>query len=283
MNTCDYFSKQSPITDPGDYENLYYDLPESLNDIGEIVKGLFLNYKTWYEFPVGTEMLLQTDALFVSRILENVMTLCNAPLTAKRDVTERVFASASDYASLLCSILRDRNIPCRKRVGYTPGREQLRFGDVEPVFKSYDLVEFWDGSTWTQFDSAGFLEGEFLPASKAWLSWHAGEVPPERFRGDPFRGENVLLSNLLLDLASVNKIELLNWDRYGWMLVPIEELDDHVLSILDDCAEMLLDVDEAFEGLQLLYTREEGARVPQVIECMNPVVKHRSVRLALDS
>ncbi|MGN1003641.1 MAG: transglutaminase-like domain-containing protein [Oscillospiraceae bacterium] len=262
MDTRSYFAAQSSITDPGEYGSLFADMPKTAPEICGVIQGLFLDYAAWYTFPVGTERLLLTNDHYVSAILGNIMAMNKNPLTVARPVPERIFASASDYASLFCAIARYHGIPARKRVGYTPGE----------VYRSYDIAEYWDGSAWQQADPAGLLEGEFLSAAQAWQAWRKGEMAPEQFRGDPSKGVDILRAGLMLDLASVNKVELLDWDRYGWMLTPIDYLSDRAWAVLDEVAELLQNVDENLEALQAVYTREEGLEVPHAVECNHPLV-----------
>lgn len=262
MDTKTYFATQSSITDPREHGDLFAGLPKTAPEICSVVQGLILDYAAWYTYFVGTERLLLSNAHYVSTILGNLIALNKGPLTEARPDPERVFASTSDAASLFCAIARYHGIPARKRVGYVSGE----------VYRSYDIAEYWDGSAWQQADPFGKLEGEFLSAGQAWQAWRKGELAPEQFRGDPSRGADSLRANLILDLAAVNKVEMLNWDRFGWMLTPIDYLSNRAWATLDEVAELLQNVDENLETLRAIYSREEGLEVPNAVECKHPLV-----------
>ncbi len=269
MDTCTYYASQSSITDPAEFGEQLDALPSDPAEVCQALQGLFIDYAAWYSYPVGTERLLQTNDHYVRDILKNILDLNKSPLTTARPIPERVYASTSDYVSLFCAVARRRGIPARKRVGYTSGQ----------MFRSYDVAEYWDGKQWQQIDPAAMLEGEFLSAGRAWRLWRAGTLSPEQFRGDPSRGADVLLANLMLDLAAMNKVELLNWDRYGWMLRPFDQFSNRAWALLDRCAE-LLENSGPLEQLQEIYEQEEGVHVPEVIRCANPLVPPHQFELS---
>ena len=90
---------------------------------------------------------------------------------------------------------------------------------------------------------------------------------------------DVLLANLMLDLAAMQKIELLNWDRYAWMMRPLDDFSDRAWQTLDKVAELLLAGDEALGELAALYEQEEGLQVPKCIRCDSPVAPPHKVEL----
>lgn len=266
MDTVSYFVTQSPFTDPGEYSGLYADLPKTVEALCEVVRGLFLDYKERYKHPIVNERLLCSHARYVSGVIKWVLSWNKAPLTEARPNPDRFLASTSDYANLFCSMARAQGIPARKRVGFVANN-------------SFELAEYWDGSAWKQIDPSGLAEGEFVSAAEAWQACRKGEADPDLFRDDQTHGLSVVRNNLLLDLAAMNKIELLNWDRYGWLLRPLDDFSDRAWSTMDKIAELLLAGDEALEELQALYASEEGVQVPRVIHCDTPVAPPHKAEL----
>lgn len=263
MDTLTYFASQSPITDPGKHGDLIAAMPKTIPEICSAVQGLCQNYKTWYSVKIGTEQLLLSNDHYVSDIIGNVLRKDKSPLTEARGEEERIFASSADYVSLFCAIARHNGIPARKRVGYK----------VSDMYVAYDIAEYWDGSAWQQADAAGMLDGcKFVYAAEAWQAWRKGELCECQLRGDPARGAEVLRACLMLDLAAVNKMEMLNWDRYGWMLTPVMYQSSRAMAVLDEVAGLLLDVDANLEALQAVYTREEGLEVPHAVKCAHPLI-----------
>lgn len=282
MDTLSYFATQSPITEPGSYSDQIAAMPKDAAALCEAIQGLYLNYKTWYQFKTGTEQILQSNDHYVRVMLRNVLDKDKSPLTQARDDGERVYASAADYVSLFCAVMRANGTPARKRVGFklSDAADSLKYGRIGfekdyagDYYVSYDVAEYWNGTAWEQVDAAGMLgDCKFVSAAEAWQAWRKGEVCACTFHNDPSAGEIALRSCLMLDLAAVNKMELLGWDRYGWMTTAVGYLSDRALAVLDEVAELLLDVDKNLEALQAVYTREEGLEVPNVLLCAHPIV-----------
>lgn len=269
MDTLSYFATQSAFTDPGEYGSLFADLPKTVPEICQAIQGLFLDYTERYKYPIVNERLLCTNARYVSAVLGWVLKLNKAPLTQARAEEDRFTATSSDYANLFCSIARYHGIPARKRVGFAAGQ-------------SFDVAEYWDGSAWKQVDSSGLAQGEFVSAAQAWKSVRSGAADAGQFQGDSNtkpQGMDVLLANLMLDLAAMQKIELLNWDRYAWMMRPLDDFSDRAWQTLDKVAELLLAGDEALGELAALYEQEEGLQVPKCIRCDSPVAPPHKVEL----
>ena len=85
-----------------------------------------------------------------------------------------------------------------------------------------------------QFDPADQPPGEFLTGSEAWLRCRAGQEDPDEFGIFDEHGLWFIFGDLLLDLAALNKTELLPWDSRGagggpdWDPTPaeLEAVDD---------------------------------------------------------
>lgn len=269
MDTLSYYAAQSPFTDPGDLSGLFTGLPKTVPELCRVVQGLCLDYEIRYKYPIVNERVIPTHVRYVSAVLKEITALDKSPLTEARPEVNRFLASSSDYANLLCSMARAQGIPARKRVGFTKGE----------TYDSFELTEYWDGSAWKQADASELAKGEFLSAAEAWQAVRSGKLDAGLFRDKENSGLSVVRNNLLLDLAAMNKRELLNWDRYGWMLRPFEDFSDKAWEILDKAAELLLAGDGALDELAELYNREEGIQVPKVIRCETPLIPPHKAEL----
>lgn len=282
MDTLSYFATQSPITDPGAYGEQIAAMPKDAAALCEAIQGLYLNYKTWYQFKAGTEQILQSNDHYVRVMLRNVLDKDKAPLTQVRADGERVYASAADYVNLFCAAARTNGTPARARFGFklSSAADSVKYGRIGyekdyagDFYVCYEIAEYWNGSAWVQADAAGMLNGcKFIPAAEAWQSWRKGEVCACAFHNEPSDGAEALRSCLMLDLAAVNKVELLGWDRYGWMLIPVNYMSGRAYAALDEAAGLLADVDANLEALQAVYAREEGLEVPGALLCAHPIV-----------
>ena len=136
-------------------------------------------------------------------------------------------------------------------------------------------MPYWDGSAWKQIDPSGEIEGEIVPAAKVWAACRAGEMCPCQFVADAQTkqtGWDAVRNNLILDLAAMNKVELLNWDRFGWMQRPFDDFSAKALASMDAAAAALLKADEDFDAVLAVYENEEGLQVPAVVTCDSPLV-----------
>lgn len=229
-------------------------------------QGLLLDYRERYKYPIVNERLLCMHARTASAVIKWVLSWNKAPLAEERPVPDRFLAATCDYANLFCSMARAQGIPARKRVGFA-------------AFQHVELAEYWDGSAWKQIDPSGLAKGEFMSAAEAWQACRKGEVDANLFNGVTVKGLAAVRTALMLDLAAMNKCELLSWDRYGWALRPLDDFSDRAWATLDKVAELLLAGDEALEELQDLYAREEGLQVPRVIKCDPPLTPPHKAEL----
>lgn len=270
MDTLTYFASQSALTDLGGYAEQVAALPADVAGICKAIQGLFLDYRERYKYPIVNERLLCTNARYVKAVIGWVMKLGkNAPLTEARIDENWFTATCSDYANLFVAVARAKGMPARKRVGFV-GTE------------TWEVAEYWDGKAWVVEDPSGLAKGEFVPAWKVWQDCRAGKLDPAQFKDDcnsKLTGWAVIRNSLMLDLAAMNKFELLTWDRYGWMNRCVCEMSDRAWEILDQAAAVLASADKDFDAVQALYEAQEGLQVPRVIWCDSPVAPPHKVEL----
>src|SRR5262249_24882929 len=105
------------------------------------------------------------------------------------------------------------------------------------------------------FDVHDIPRDRFLVAGVVWQRIRSGQVDPSQYGvapDDSFRGEWAIRNHLIYDLAALNKIELLLWDRWPWMDIE-GPLPDEDYPLLDQIAALTQEGDEAFERLQAIY------------------------------
>ena len=272
MDTLTYFASQSALTDLGKYGEQYAAVPADVTAICGVVQGLFLKQEERYKYPIVNERLLGTHARQVSAVLDWVMKFKKGGnVVDAREIPDKFLASSSDYANLFVAICREKGIAARKRVGFANGA-------------SCDYAEYWDGSAWKQIDPSGEIEGEIVSAAKVWTACRAGEDDAAKYVADAQTkhiGWEAVRTNLILDLAAMNKVELLNWDRYGWLLRPFADFSDKALATMDTAAAALLKADEDFDAVLAVYENEEGLQAPRMIKCDTPLVPPHKAELPL--
>ncbi len=270
MDTIAYFVAQSSFTDPGEYAELFAVLPKDAEAIRTVIQGLFLDHKERYKYPIVNERLLHSHSHCIQGVIKSILSWSKAPLNEAREIPDRFLAAPHDYANMFCAMARSQGIAARKRVGFL----------CDEVYRGYEVAEYWDGTAWKQIDVAGLAKSKFMSAAEAWQACRKGEIDPELFHADlQTMGLEVVRNSLMLDLAAMNKVELLAWDRYGWMLRPFEDFSEKAWNTLDKAAELLLADD--VEALQALYNSEEGIEVPRIVKCDTPLVPPHKAELPL--
>ena len=87
------------------------------------------------------------------------------------------------------------------------------------------------------FDRQDVPRDQFLVGGKAWQLCRSGQADPETFGIFDMHGLGFVRGNLVRDVASLNKMELLPWDCWGVILH--EQLDNpEDLAALDEVAAL---------------------------------------------
>ncbi|MGI6071461.1 MAG: transglutaminase domain-containing protein [Lachnospiraceae bacterium] len=269
MNILEFYAAQSPFTDPGRNVQMFEGLPVSVSEIKDVLKGICLDYREIDKYPIQNERLLETNNRYAEEMLQAIYNLDKeSPITTGRPENARMMASASQFATLCCSMLRHAGIPARSRIGFAKDGED---------YKTYAIIEYHDNG-WKTLDPSG--EGlEFISAAKVFADCRSDAACESKFKNGKESGMGAVIANLMLDLAAVNKYEMNIWDRYGWMNRPIYDYSDKAWEILAEVAKILANDDKNLEALQAAYEGEEGLHVPQVVFCDSPLVPGHKVTL----
>ena len=289
MNALAYYVQQSIITDPGDYAHLYADMPDDIAEICRIAQGL-INHYAAPDHGAAPDRMGEIDCRYLRAMLDRILELDERPLREARPVEKRLVGCCRDFTVLTVSILRHKGIPARARYGTGAYFEAGYFHD-------HVIVEYWDGKRWVgvdsqlrsedirhwniSFDPLDVPDDQFLRAGKGWLMCRSGAADPDRFglgSKSPIRGSMILVTEMLLDLAALNRLEMLCWDSWG-MVAKSLDLSGEDNTFLDRIARATLD-ESRFEDWQQLY-RNERLRIPDVIESYSPAVRPEEMPLVV--
>jgi hypothetical protein len=119
-----------------------------------------------------------------------------------------------------------------------------------------------------QIDTLDVPRDQFLVAGKAWQLCRSGEANPDDFglAPDSMHGLWYIQSQLVRDLAAMNRMELLCWDCWGLGNAdPKEDPSASNTILLDRVAALTQRGNEAFGALRAIYEHNEHLRVPPVI------------------
>lgn len=279
METTDplqYYAVPGVMTDPEEHRHLFEGLPGDIPALCGIVQGLILHvhWAERYGVQLSEERRQETNLRRVSRQLARITELDDSPLTAARHLEKRIAGTCRDYSTFMAAILRHQGVPARARCGFgtyfTPDRcedhwtcQYWRPGEERWVTADAQIDQFQRDAVNITFDTSDMPEGKFLPAGRAWQLCRAGEADPEAFGIFDMWGLWFIAGNLVRDVLSLNKIELLPWD--GWALMPEFKQQDfsrEYLECLDNLAELTLAGNEAFPEIQALAEEDERLRPP---------------------
>ncbi len=115
------------------------------------------------------------------------------------------------------------------------------------------------------FNPLDIKPGHFLTGGQAWQMCRSGSADPDRFGIFDMHGWTFIRGNVLRDLASLNKVELLPWDLWGVLLKRDEEMSPEDWALVDRAAAAAQMVYSDFAGMRALFEGEAQLCVPQVI------------------
>jgi hypothetical protein len=247
------YTTHSRFTDPGPAAGWLDGVGPDLAELRRVAAGLVFHYWgngdiTDHGFPA--ERLAEVDLRYAADIFARLRSLNPAPLGEERAPTERVVGCCRDFTLLFVSMARHHGVPARSRVGFA--------GYLAPGwYMDHVVAEVWDGRRWRLVDPQ-FLDGDvdlmdvprdrFLVGADAWRACRSGAIDAERFVVSPqltipgTRGLTQVRHDLVQDLASLNKHEMILWDLWGG-LSDEPELSEEDAAAADELAASLQDPD----------------------------------------
>jgi hypothetical protein len=110
------------------------------------------------------------------------------------------------------------------------------------------------------FDVLDVPRDQFIVGGMAWMMCRSGEQNADKFGIFEMNGLGFVRGNLVRDVASLNKMELLPWDCWGVILK--ESLDDpEDLATLDDIASLTACDVPYFEAARTRYEADPRLHV----------------------
>lgn len=274
----DYYATQSPTSDPGDYAHLFDDLPTDLLGIAQVTQGLIYHYfadqyTLGWQPPQGR--LPEINTRTMARILAALLEKDDRPLTVARRNEDRLVGCCRDFALLACAILRHQGRAARLRYGFANYFDKGYWGD-------HVIVEVWEGERWRRFDPQvvgkqdwdvdllDMPDSAFWTGGKAWQMARLKVVHQDRFGLGPndnhVRGWWFIRERLQLDLAALNKVELLCWDGTD----RLSEKNSADQALLDQMAELMQNPDTT--ALRERCATDPQWQIPTTVTCYHPMV-----------
>ncbi|WP_214412276.1 transglutaminase-like domain-containing protein [Sphaerisporangium fuscum] len=273
-----FYLTHSVYSDPGDLSRLE-GIPTDPAELAVMVRNLLIHREETpvFGFTLPENRRNEAETRYVSAILRIIAERDAAPLTVARPPARRFAGTCRDFALVLCSLLRTTGTPARIRCGFAsyflPGRNEDHW-----------VTEYWNPERgWTlvdaqlpapemmaalaiPFDPMDVPRDRFLVAGDAWRACRAGEADAATFGISLFdlHGMDFVQSNVVRDLAALNKVEVLPWD--GWDLAEKvhRDLSGHETRLLDQVADAEI-AGGPFGRLRTLFMSNPGLRTPPAV------------------
>ena len=264
MQAQDFYLENGPMN--GAEDATPADLPHGIGSLCEIVQGVLIHrdIAPWlYELKLSSEKRDLANIRPVARIIEEIERHNAKPLRETRVPAERMPCVCWHFSSFIAAILRKQSVPARARCGFgaylNPGR-----------FEDHWVAEYWNTAErrWVlvdaqlddvqrktfrvDFDPTDVPRDRFILAGDAWQQCRAGRADPDLF-GLSFIKEYGLCwiaQNLIRDLASLNRVEMLPWDVWGMMPGPTATISGDDRTFPGQIAALTLGGDDMVAALQ---------------------------------
>lgn len=242
-----------------------------------VVPGLLIYdvvAEPWYGVTLSPEQadaIHERDSAALLRLAHRVDA---RPLREARPPDRRVGARCHAFSRLTVALLRAAGVPARARCGFgtyfVPGQ-----------LEDHWVAEWWDADAgrWRMVDAQlddewreqihlggdpfDISPAEFVTAGHAWRAWRAGELDAGRcgLTSIGEHGAHWIAGNLRLDLAALNKVEMLPWDVWGAGWEPGQEPTSDLLDLFDEVAALAVDPDAHLDALRARYDRDDRLRM----------------------
>ncbi|HUI25281.1 MAG TPA: transglutaminase domain-containing protein [Candidatus Kryptonia bacterium] len=279
----EYYTAFGPMTALGAHAGEFRALPKDLASLCEVAQGVLIHrdIAPWLYGIKLTEAQREDGHLRpIAQMLTRIHELDSRPLTAARDVGHRLPSVCRHFSLMLCSMLRYQGIPSRPRCGFgayfTPGK-----------FEDHWVCEYWNAEEkrWilvnAQLDSIqrnalsitfnplDVPRDRFIIAGDAWQMCRTRSADPAAFglTHAQLKGMWFIAGNVVRDLASLNRMEMLPWDVWGLMGMDDASITNETKSLLDKVATLTLapDNENAFSEACAIYESDDRLRVPLVV------------------
>lgn len=248
-----------------------------IREVVRVIQGLLIYdvvAEPFYAVDLAPEQKETIHERDSARLLEAVRSVDPRPIDEPRPADRRVGARCHAFTRLTVAMLRHAGVPARARCGFGA---YFRPG----WFEDHWVAEYWDATRpgWTMVDAQldavwqemiGFdgdpiaiTPDEFVTAGHAWQAWRRDELDARRcgLSAIEEHGAFWIAGNLRLDLAALNKVEMLPWDVWGAGWEPGEEPTDELLECFDSVAELTVDPDARFADLRSRYDNDDALRM----------------------
>lgn len=277
QSILDFYCQQTKYTDPGEYVYLFENLPESIDELCDLIKCQLVHPADlpYYPgiFPSNRQQWEDEQYPGVKEILAGLLEYDSRGLVEDRKIENHLLISCRYHSILLASILRNRNIPVRLRWGFAP---YIAPGSGYSIHHA--ICEVWNeqDQRWMFVDPdrnmVDFDREKFELGGDVWLQYLQGEIDPDKYGGGGFWGREQILDMFIHDLPSVLGYEATYWEYPPLMEngeVDINNLEPEQIEILNEIALQLQKPDENLNELKSVYQQHSYLQYEYVLSGIN--------------
>lgn len=259
----DFYRQYSFYTNPGEYESMYANLPDSLTGICKLIKSQLIHPIA--DLPQYRDLIPEDRSCedlkypTVQTILAGLKSYNPDGLILDRKPVDRLVISCRYHAILLASILKYRGIPVRVRYGFA--------SYLYPKYHIYHVIcEVWNNSEkrWMLVDPdrqmIDFPSQQFEFASDVWIKNQQGKLDPNTYGVPNWWGSHPILDVLCHDLASVLGNEHIYLTRppiSADTTMNVKNMPADQIDVMNKISVLMADVDANFNELQLFYNNNK--------------------------
>ncbi|MBI5304187.1 MAG: transglutaminase domain-containing protein [Chloroflexi bacterium] len=277
-NPLEYYAQPGKMTDPRAHAPLLADLPRDLAALVRVVQGLLIHifWAERYGLKLAEERKQEVQIRAVAQGLARIRELDSRPLSDPRALEQKLVGNCRHFSVMLVTLLKHQGVPARARCGFATYFLPNHYED-------HWVAEYWNAaqSRWVlvdaqldafqreqlhvTFDPLDVPRDQFIVGGKTWQMCRIGHADPEAFGIFNMHGLWFVRGDLVRDVASLNKMELLPWDSWGAINRRDEDLSADDLAFLDHVAELTCGDVPQFDAVRALYKNDDRLRVPPVI------------------
>ncbi len=275
-----YYAAPGVFTRLGSFGAQVDVLPDDIGTIAQAVQMLVV-HRFWadaYKTEVTPERDKKQGLHSAEAMLTRAMERNSAAVGQIRLPNHRVVGNCRHFSTMMAAFLRHKRIPARARCGFANYFEPGKHVD-------HWVGEYWNAgeSRWVQvdaqldslqvsvikadFDPLDVPRDRFIVAGAAWQMIRDRGADPNRFGIADMWGAWFVRGDLALDVASLQKVELLPWEPFGIAKAPDSVIPDtpELMALVDRVADLTANGDDASVSELFDLARSDERLRPPVV------------------
>jgi hypothetical protein len=267
----EFYRQYGFYTNPGEYEPMFANLPDSLTAICKLIKSQLIHPIA--DLPKYRDLIPKERSYedlkypTVESILAGLKQYNPDGLILNRKPADRLVVSCRYHAILLASILKYKGIPVRVRYGFAIY--------LYPEYHIYHVIcEVWNNNEkrWMLVDPdrqmIDFPSQQFQFASDAWMKYQQDKLDANTYGVPDWWGAHPILDVLCHDLASVLGNEHTYYNRppiSADSTMNVKDMPADQIDVMNKISILMTNVDANFNELQKLYNENKQLQFSNTI------------------